>query len=65
MAIKYTLSQYVHDGFRLKLLDTEKRELLGYAGAYEFVRARLKEIVDDELTINERMAKFERHPNNR
>lgn len=63
--MKYTLSQYVHDGFRLKLIDAEKRELMGYHGSYEFISVRMRELIDEELEIQKRMSKFEKHPNNR
>lgn len=63
--MKYTLSQYVHDALRLKLIDQESNALLGYKGNYSWVGERLAEIVDEKLEINRRMAKFERHPNNR
>lgn len=62
---KYTLSQYVHDGFRLKLIQFEKEEIRSYQGQYEWVRYRMQELLDEELEINERMAKFEKHPHNR
>lgn len=63
--MKYTLSQYVHDGFRLRLIDLEKKEIRSYGGTYEWTRERLAELMDLELSLHERMAKFERHPNNR
>lgn len=63
--MKYTLSQYVHDGFRLELIMMEKAKLRSYQGAYEFVGARMHELMQEELDIQKRMAKFERHPNNR
>lgn len=63
--MKYTLSQYVHDGFRLKLIELEKKEIRSYGGSYEWTRTRLQELMDEELAIHERMARFERHPNNR
>lgn len=63
--MKYTLSQYVHDGFRLRLIEQEKREIRSYGGTYEWTRIRMQELLAEELTLNERMAKFERHPNNR
>lgn len=63
--MKYTLSQYVHDGFRLKLIEMEKREIRSFTGSYEWVRSRMAELLDEELSLNERMARFEKHPNNR
>ena len=63
--MKYTLSQYVHDGFRLELIAAEKAKLRSYQGHYEFVSLRLRELTDEELEIQKRMFKFERHPNNR
>lgn len=63
--MKYTLSQYVHDGLRLRLIETEKSEIRSFTGSYEWTRLRLQELFDEELTIHERMARFERHPNNR
>lgn len=63
--MKYTLSQYVHDGFRLELIAAEKLKLRSYQGSYEFVSIRMRELTDEELEIQKRMYKFERHPNNR
>lgn len=63
--MKYTLSQYVHDGFRLRLIEAEKKEIRSYGGTYEWIRMRLSELMDEELSLHERMAKFERHPKDR
>lgn len=63
--MKYTLSQYVHDGFRLRLIETEKAEIRSYSGTYEWKRTRMHELLEEELAINERMSRFEKHPNNR
>lgn len=63
--IKYTLSHYVHDGFRLELITNEKHKIRSYSGSYAWVTERMKELTDEELMINERMHKFEKHPNNR
>jgi len=61
----YTLSQYVHDGFRLEMISMEKAKLRSYQGSYEFVKVRMMELSNEELDIQKRMYKFERHPNNR
>lgn len=63
--IKYTLSQYVHDGFRLELIGMEKAKLRSYTGSYEFVALRMRELTEEELDVQKRMYKFERLPNNR
>lgn len=65
MVMKYTLSQYVHDGLRLKLIQAEITQLRDYSGTYKWVAVRWQELYDEQLMINERMAKFEKHPNNR
>lgn len=63
--LKYTLSQYVHDGFRLRLIEQEKAEIRSYGGVYEWTRLRMGELLTEELSLHERMARFEKHPNNR
>lgn len=63
--MKYTLSQYVHDGFRIRLIEQEITEIRSYKGRYEWVGTRLAELQEERGTLTERMYKFERHPNNR
>lgn len=63
--MKYSLSQYVHDGYRLQLIDAEIAQIQRYKVNHQWVGQRMRELQDERGEISERMYKFERHPNNR
>lgn len=65
MPRKYSLHQYVHDTLRLKLIAEERAALREVRGGGEWLRERLDELLQDELTISKRMYRYETHPNNR
>jgi len=65
MGMKYSLSQYVHDGYRLKALQAEIWQLQGYKVNHQWIGERMREIAAEQAILSERMYKFERHPNNR
>lgn len=63
--MKYTLPQYVHDGFRLRQIDEERDEIRRTARANDWVKARYEELQEEEALILKRMRRYELHPNNR
>jgi len=63
--MKYSLSQYVHDGYRLQAIDAEIAQIQSYKVNHQWIGERMKELQDERGDISKRMYKFERHPNNR
>lgn len=63
--MKYSISQYTHDTFRLRQIQDEFLELRAYPGGQQWVGIRVKELMAERLDIEERMYRYERHPNNR
>lgn len=63
--MKYSLSQYVHDGYRLQVIDAEIAQIQSYKVNHQWIGERMRELQDERSEISRRMYKFERHPNNR
>jgi len=63
--MKYTISQYAHDSFRLHLIETELKEIKGRWRDYGWAHDRVVELVEQKLTITQRMDRYERLPQNR
>lgn len=63
--MKYSLAQYVHDGYRLKAIDAEQSELRKLGSNPDWKVARCLVLQQEWLEISARMFRYERHPNNR
>jgi len=63
--MKYSLSQYVHDGYRIQAIDAEIAQIQSYKVNHQWIGERMIELQQERGELARRMNKFERHPNNR